>query len=536
MKNWTITKRIVLGFAILIALSAAMGIGGWISMHYIEKGADQVSEQSVPGLATAAEVMQNIARAHLLLARHVLTTNLDAKRIFETQIAEIAATNGILIKSLDASCTGVQERQMIGQMGQLRKDYIGARVPILDLSNAGKNAEALRLLLSSGQTAYDGYDDLAAKFNDLETKSATMAADSIRESAWHSELMFGITVAVEVVLSVLLGAFVVVGLNRILKRLSKSLSESAEQVAAAASQVSSASQALARGSGEQAASIEETSSSLEEMSSMTKRNAENAQKANGLAKQARTAADKGSADMETMTKAMQAIQSSSDDVAKIIKTIDEIAFQTNILALNAAVEAARAGEAGMGFAVVADEVRNLARRSAQAAKETSAKIQGAIGNTTQGVEISVKVALTLHEIVGKARQVDELASEVAGASGEQTQGISQINTAVGQMDKVTQSNAATAEESAAAAQQLNAQAACMKQSVNELMQLVDGRQILDDANPVPHGADGAGAAPASRQPNVNSARTIKGHLSTAKMPATTLRKDGVPLSEDFKDF
>ena len=185
--------------------------------------------------------------------------------------------------------------------------------------------------------------------------------------------------------------------------------------------------------------------------------------------------------MQAMSAAMQAIKASSDDIGKIIKTIDEIAFQTNILALNAAVEAARAGEAGMGFAVVADEVRNLAQRSAQAAKETAAKIEGAIGSTAQGVEISAKVAAALNDIVAKVRQVDELVAEVASASHEQTQGITQINTAVGQMDKVTQSNAASAEESAAAAEQLSAQAETMKHSVQELINLVDGYAHADPA-------------------------------------------------------
>jgi len=252
------------------------------------------------------------------------------------------------------------------------------------------------------------------------------------------------------------------------------LQEAGEQTVHASNEISAASQTLAEGASEQAASLEETSASLEELSSMTRRNSENSQKANDLAKQARVAADKGVADMQTMNVAMEAIKVSSDDVAKIIKTIDEIAFQTNILALNAAVEAARAGEAGMGFAVVADEVRNLAQRSAQAAKETAAKIEGAIGKSRQGVEISNTVTLTLNEIVTKARLVDELAAEVAGASHEQTQGIAQINVAVGQMDKVTQSNAASAEESAAAAAELNAQAAAMKESVAELSRLVGG--------------------------------------------------------------
>jgi len=273
-------------------------------------------------------------------------------------------------------------------------------------------------------------------------------------------------------------------ITRPLRRLADDLLAGAGQTTSAAGQVSASSQTLAEGSSQQAASIEETSSSLEELASMTKRNADNSHQANELSKQTRAAADKGVVDMQAMDAAMQAIKVSSDDIAKIIKTIDEIAFQTNILALNAAVEAARAGEAGMGFAVVADEVRNLAQRSATAAKETAAKIEGAISKTAQGVELSAKVSAALNDIVNKARQVDELAAEVAGASSEQTQGITQISTAVGQMDKVTQSNAATAEESAAAAEELNAQAETLKQSVAKLLQLVGGNSRQDTATPV----------------------------------------------------
>jgi methyl-accepting chemotaxis protein len=279
-------------------------------------------------------------------------------------------------------------------------------------------------------------------------------------------------------------------LVRAVRGVAMSLRSGAEQTTAAADQVSANSQSLAGGASEQAAALEETSASLEEMSSMTRRNAENAQKVNELGKQARAAADKGASDMHAMNGAMETIKASSDDIAKIIKTIDEIAFQTNILALNAAVEAARAGEAGMGFAVVADEVRNLAQRSAQAAKETAAKIQGAIQNTAQGVEISSKVAQTLNEIVDKVRHVDELAAEVATASSEQTQGITQINTAVAQMDKVTQSNAASAEESAAAAQELSAQAEAMNQSVAGLLTLVGGQRNFESSGSAPRASGG----------------------------------------------
>jgi methyl-accepting chemotaxis protein len=308
----------------------------------------------------------------------------------------------------------------------------------------------------------------------------------------------------------------------------------AASTAESAAQIAENSQDLARGASDQAAS-------LEEMSSMTKRNSENAQKANELAREARAAADKGATDMQGMSAAMAAIKESSDDIAKIIKTIDEIAFQTNILALNAAVEAARAGEAGMGFAVVAEEVRNLAQRSAQAAKETAAKIEGAIGRTAQGVDISGKVAQTLVEIQTKVRQVDELAGAVAGASREQTQGITQINTAVGQMDKVTQGNAATAEEGAAAAAELRAQAESMQQSANELMQLVDraAENLPPAAGPIPQAPSthrppaGGTAAPKGRTTGNGNGN---GHKPAPFPEAAPARRAEIPLAGDFKDF
>ena len=285
--------------------------------------------------------------------------------------------------------------------------------------------------------------------------------------------------------SLLLAGLLMRGINRSLSALANRLSHGAQSVTSATTQVSSASNALAAGASEQAASVEETSSSLEELSSIAKRTAENSHRANELSKQTRSAAEKGVADMQEMNAAMQATKASSDEIAKIIKTIDEIAFQTNILALNAAVEAARAGEAGMGFAVVADEVRNLAQRSAQAAKETAAKIEGAIVKNTQGMQLTSKVAETLNDIAVKARQVDELAAQLATASQEQVQSFSQISTAMGRIDQVTQSNAAGAEESAAAVEDLNGQAMVMNQTVDELLQLVEGSQTLTAVAPVP---------------------------------------------------
>jgi methyl-accepting chemotaxis protein len=349
-----------------------------------------------------------------------------------------------------------------------------------------------------------------------------------RSGMYHAILFGALMLFLMVAIVIWLSRSIALPLNRI----ADDLRAAAGEVQGASRQMQVSSQSLAQGSSQQAASLEQTSASLEEMSSMTKCNADNAHKANALAKQAREAAEKGAGDIQTMNAAMAAIKTSSDDIAKIIKTIDEIAFQTNILALNAAVEAARAGEAGMGFAVVADEVRNLAQRSAQAARETTAKIEGAIARTAQGVQISQKVAAALDDIVIKARQVDELVAEVSIASHEQIRGITQINSAVTQMDQVTQGNSTSAEESAAAAQELNAQATVLKHSVAELVQLVGGSAAAEAL----HGIQAKGNALA--QPNLKSSAAVhgNGHHPVARKPQVAAHRNEIPRTDDFKDF
>jgi methyl-accepting chemotaxis protein len=368
---------------------------------------------------------------------------------------------------------------------------------------------------------------------DISGKTSTAAAGAL--SSASTIMIIGLVVALLV--GIFLAASITISITKPIRLVADQLSDGADQTSSAAGQVSASSQSLAEGASEQAASLEETSSSLEEMSSITKKNTETAEKVKELATQARQAGDTGAQDMAAMTQAMDAIKNSSSDIAKIIKTIDEIAFQTNILALNAAVEAARAGEAGMGFAVVADEVRSLAQRCAQAAKETAVKIEDAVQKSVAGVEISGKVARSLDEIVTKARQVDELAAEVANSSREQSQGIEQVNTAVSQMDKVTQSNAASAEESASAAEELNAQADAMKDAVRELKQLVDGAQNRSTSAKVQP------AKKAKVHPNTAQHVTVRpgadgqitkasGNRKEIPMPATS-EKD---MEAHFKEF
>ena len=296
----------------------------------------------------------------------------------------------------------------------------------------------------------------------------------MRKKMKSSGVLLAIAAMGLVTVGLVIGFFVSRSIALPLRRLVDGMSAASDQTASASGQVSSASQSLAQGASEQASSLEETSSALEEMASMTRQNADNANQANTMAKDANSTALDGVESMKRMSEAIDKIKNSASETAKIIKTIDEIAFQTNLLALNAAVEAARAGEAGKGFAVVAEEVRNLARRSAEAAKNTADLIEGSTKNAEAGVAVTNEVAKNLQKIQEVATKVATLIAEIAAASKEQSQGIDQVNTAVSEMDKVVQQNAANAEESASASEELSSQAQELSAMVVELTAIVDG--------------------------------------------------------------
>jgi len=384
----------------------------------------------------------------------------SALKNFETLEQKYAALRKIT--RLDADLKRIDETETAGQQyAQGLSGFLAQWTTLQDLG--AQREEAGSQLIEACKTTAD------AGMTHTDEIAKTAAA-----SLGSSSTVMIIGLAIGTVFAIILALWITRSITGPLNRIIGSLTEGSSQVASAADQVSSASQSLAEGATEQAAGLEETSSSLEEMSSMTRQSADNSEQANGLSTEAKKAADTGTQSMQRMSRAIQDIQKSSDETAKIIKVIDEIAFQTNLLALNAAVEAARAGEAGKGFAVVAEEVRNLAMRSAEAAKNTASMIEESVKNANNGVEIAGEVGKVLDNIVDSVSKTSELIAEINGAAKEQAQGIDQVNTAVSQMDKVTQQNAANAEESASASEELSAQAESMQQVVTELVSLVGG--------------------------------------------------------------
>lgn len=263
-------------------------------------------------------------------------------------------------------------------------------------------------------------------------------------------------------------------ITKSVKNVLGNLSETSDNLTSLSKELTTAAHKLAEGSSEQAASIQETSSTLEESSSMVHQTTQNTKEAEVIARQTKEFANKGNSEMQVMLQAMEELKRSSSEISKIIKVIDEIAFQTNILSLNAAVEAARAGDAGKGFAVVAEEVRNLAQRSAQAAKDTSGIIESNIALSEKCLTITEQVGNSLSEINDESSKVSGLLEEISTASQEQEIGIGQINQAVSQMERVIHTNATTAQESATSADQLTVYSGTIKNIMSELDQLIRG--------------------------------------------------------------
>lgn len=376
-------------------------------------------------------------------------------------LAESDNNDGLRMITLYMNSLSVVESYYSGKDGVVEK----MRASIKYLQDLNQLIKKMRNLVANHLAKSNEAVSQAGENQDQMVLSVIKAA---KKMVWMITLVGGMTVFI----SLFMGTWINRSIHHSLHRVITGLTRNAEQVASASTEVSSAARSLAEGASEQAAGIEETSSSIEEMTSMTKQNAENAWEANQLMINAIKVVGKADQAMKEVIHSMSEISGASEETAKIIKTIDEIAFQTNLLALNAAVEAARAGESGAGFAVVADEVRNLALRATEAARDTAHLIQETVKKIRNGSEMVTQTSEIFINVASGAQKVSQLVSNIAVATKEQAQGIEQINRAITEMDKVVQRNAASAEESASAAEEMSAQAGMMKGFVNELVGLV----------------------------------------------------------------
>jgi methyl-accepting chemotaxis protein len=372
-----------------------------------------------------------------------------------------------------------------------------------------------------------------------EIKKHIMTEDVMLAAAKATRGMVSTLASATLLLGIVIALFTARGLISLLSGTVNQLTQNSTEVNAASLQIAEASHNLAQGASEQAATLEETSSSLEEMSSLIRQNADNTQQADNLMRETKSAINDADQSMKKLTVSMGEISAASAETQKIVKTIDEIAFQTNLLALNAAVEAARAGEAGAGFAVVADEVRNLAMRAAESAKNTSSLIDSTVHKVRNGENLLQETSEAFTHAARATDKVSSLITEIATASGEQSQGIEQINKAVNEIDKVTQANAGASEEAASAAEELSAQAAAMNDVVMDMQKMVRGGKA--EAPPA--------QLPQTTPPRAIAKRTAAAPKQIKHLPADPARKhpnvpakspspqEIIPLDdEDFKDF
>ena len=467
---------IAIGFALSMSLDAYRGMRDEVRLN-------QLASVSVPLALDGQMALFGFENATKLFEDALLTGDADMLPTMKVKLEQVKQLLG-----------GIDSRQ---DAGIEKVDVSAAK---LHIEAYQRDAEALfKAAASQGmanvavKTQMDAFRASSTETHGLMAAVQTGLADNLRgaltkigqlsrQQRNYGFILFGV-----VMTGGGASAWVIVrrGVMGPVLSLSADLAKEADGVSAAANQFGTASKGLADGASQSAAALETSAAALEQMSGVTRANADRARDAKQLASRARQAADAGTAGMNELRTAMDTIQKASSDIAVIIKTIDQIAFQTNILALNAAVEAARAGDAGLGFAVVADEVRALAVRSAEAARETAAKIEYATRSSAEGTTLSGKVAVHFAEIAERVREVDELIAQTAVASREQNEGIAQVSRSISDLDRLTQNNAALAEETSAAADELSGQTDRLRDVAASFMILARGGRKDENASGQP---------------------------------------------------
>jgi methyl-accepting chemotaxis protein/methyl-accepting chemotaxis protein-1 (serine sensor receptor) len=471
--NLTLGQRLKSGLGLLLAVLLILGANSLYRIAALNTQIDTIVDGTSNAMAQANEIRYLIAELQAELRQVVIASAKQDTNTVKSTLQEIRDDRRKLDSALDTLSKTTVIEDIASRCQSIRgvmRDWAAQAERVETFANANSTLEAVEAS-DQARTVGDNVTRLAEDIVRLHGQALENDKQEAR-SAFSASWM---TLALILLAALGAAAWVFMGIHRsdrVLRGTAVELRDGAEHVLHAAAQVASSSSVLSQGASSQAASLEETSASMEEMASMTRQNAENALQAAGLMNEVSHKVDESNQTLTAMVHAMSSIRESSTKVSKIIKTIDEIAFQTNILALNAAVEAARAGEAGMGFAVVADEVRSLAQRSAQAAKDTAVLIEESIGNSQEGERRVEQVTRSIGAITATVSTVKGLVDEVSVASQQQSQGLDQVTQAVAQMEKVTQSTTATAEESAAASEELKGQAETTLGLVASLEQLV----------------------------------------------------------------
>lgn len=472
MMTWTIPRRVAAGFAVLVVAALAVGGTALVRLQGVATSVEYLAGNLVPSVTTLSRLMESNLVAFLAIRNAIIATDPDDVTKWVEVLQETVADGDREVANYRRLVSDGEDARLFGQACEAR-DALLAEIRRSETILAKGNAnEARALILANGNPLADRCLEQFNKSIEYQLELTEREAKAARSQLQTGNLITAIVLG----LASLTGVAMAIGITRSLSRsllgISDSLEDGATRTAEAAGQLAGVSRTVASGCTEQGASVAETGSALEQISVMIRCTADNANKAKEFASQAKAAAATGTDTMAAMNTAMRSIETTSAEVAKIVKQIDEIAFQTNILALNAAVEAARAGEAGAGFAVVAEEVRSLAQRSAQAARETAERIEAAIESSRQGAARCDGVGKSLRDIADRVTAADKLVAEIATAAKEQAEGVRQIGLAMTQLDQVTRDNAAKASEGASAANDLSGETAVVREHIGHLRSLV----------------------------------------------------------------
>ena len=468
----TIGRGITAGFVIVTCLTAVLGLLTVSRLKQVE-GASRGIEVECLAPATLGGAIEPPARQMYALLLQLLSA--DSRQSQQGVLKDLDKRDGELSSAVLAyrmSLTTTEARKLFGTATEARAAWDAARKQIAQMVGDFKTAEAAEAMEKQATPAFEAFIRAVRAMRDNDTAHGRQFVREITTLASSGRHWVTGCVAVVVLIASAVGMGLTRRTNRELRRITDALASDASEVAGASSQLTATSESIARQSAEQAAAIGQTAVALQGVTGMTRKTADAARQASGLASQTRAAACDGGKTITRMRDAMSEIEKSATETGKIVQVIDEIAFQTNLLALNAAVEAARAGEAGRGFAVVAEAVRSLAKRSAEAAQSTAGLIEASVESARRGADLSADAAKVLDAITSAATKVDALIGEIASATDHQARGVQQVTDAVDGMSVATKQNTAAARQSAEASSGLSTQAGRLAGVVRDLSGMV----------------------------------------------------------------